>query len=167
MKQAIAGVAPPREGETTIMVVWPTIAENAAGRLIGRLCGTGSGSSSFFTLGKLYALLSIPAALALFFWGLAPWICKRYRLTNRRLIVERGLSGTSEKWVRLEDFDAIDIEVLRGQEWHHAGEMIFRKGATETFRISGVRRPEVFKQTCLKAHQAYTSVERILALQSA
>ncbi|MCA9101510.1 MAG: PH domain-containing protein [Pirellulales bacterium] len=164
-KQAIAGVAPPADSEVTMMIVYPSNAAHPLGRWLGQLFSTKLGVPPL-TLGNLLALLTIPVSLALFFGLLWPWAYRRYVLTNRRLIVKRGWRGTDDRWVKLDGFDDIAIEVLPGQEWYHAGEMIFKKGAVETFRISGVPRPEPFRQTCLKAHRAYVSVEEVTRRQA-
>jgi hypothetical protein len=156
----IAGVVPPEYAEVTIATVWPTNASTRLGRLLGRLYAIRVGVG-IFTVGNLIALLSIPIALGLFFFLLAPGVVRRYRLTNRRVVIERGLSPKPESWVNLEDFDAIDVEVLPGQGWYPAGELIFRKGPVETFRLHGVPRPEGFRHTCLEAQRAYTAVKRI------
>jgi hypothetical protein len=152
--QAIAGVSPPDEREVTVMTVFPTLGAYAPGRLMGRLCGIQSGFG-FFSLGKLYALLLIPLAIPLFFATLAPGIITRYRLTNRRVVVQKGLSCQDERWVDFDRFDTIDIEVLPGQQWFPAGDLVFRNGAVETFRLAGVSRPETFRHTCLAARRGY------------
>ena len=72
------------------MIVFPTLAATDAGRLMGRLCSVQAGIG-FFTLGKLFALLLIPFAIGLFVFSLLPGVITRYRLTNRRVIVESGL----------------------------------------------------------------------------
>lgn len=167
MKQAIAGVSPAELQETTIMTVWPSIAAIPPGRLLGQWYGIRAGFGNVLTVGNLIALLTIPIALVLFFGGLAPFVCRRYRLTNRRLVVEKGLSAQPERWVSLDQFDSIEVLVLPGQEWYPAGELIFRKGAIETFRLSGVPRPETFKQVCLKAQRAQSLVHHVLELQGA
>ena len=64
----------------------------------------------------------------------------------------------SEQYVDLDRFDAIDVAVSPGQEWYAAGDLVFRRGAIETLRLPGVSRPESFRQTCLKARQAYVAV---------
>jgi hypothetical protein len=88
----------------------------------------------------------------------------RYRLTNRRVIIERGLAAREEQYVDLDRFDAIDVVVLPGQEWYPAGDLIFRRGTVETFRLRGVMRPETFRQTCMKAHQAFVGVRKAVQL---
>jgi hypothetical protein len=174
MKQAIAGVAPPELGEVTIMTVWPSIGAMRLGRWVGRMCGIGW-PHRFFNLGKLFALALIPLALTLYFYRVAvPLLsylstlglyshastCLRYRLTNRRLIIEKGLWPLLDSAIGLDQFDAIEVRVLPGQEWYPAGDLIFYQGKVEVFRLSGVSRPEGFRHVCLKARNAYVTVRR-------
>jgi hypothetical protein len=166
MKQAIAGVLPSQIGEATIMIVWPSIAATSIGRFFGRLYGIRAGVS-FLTVGNLIALSSIPIMLPLYFFQKAPFWIRRYRLTNRRVIIERGIRGKPDQYVDLDRFDAIDVVVLPGQEWYPAGDLVFRRGTIETFRLRGVQRPETFRQTCLKAHHAYVGVRKAMELVSA
>jgi hypothetical protein len=165
MTQAISGVTPPSVAEATIMTVWPSMAATGPGQLIGRLCGVQLGFG-WFNLGKLFALLSIPFALAIFA-GMhvppSPWGVRRYRLTNRRLMIENGLLPRPERWVDLDGFDRIEVDVKPGQEWFPAGDLVFYKGAVETFRLFGVPRPETFRRTLLKAHQGFVGVAKALA----
>src|SRR6185436_6525795 len=120
MKQAIAGVAPPELGEVTIMTVWPSIAASKLGRLIGVACGV-AWPKPPFNVGKLLALAMIPIALNLYLiryamplvtWmltlGMAPInsTCLRYRLTNRRLVIQKGLLPVDDAAVALDQFDA-------------------------------------------------------------
>jgi hypothetical protein len=161
MKQAIAGVTPPELAEATVMTVWPSIAALGIGRWIGRMCLLGGKSP--FAIGKLMAVLLIPLAINVFLHMLSPWGARRYRLTNRRVIVESGLRPVEERSVGFDRFDAIDVEVLPGQEWFPAGNLIFKKGAVETFRLAGVSRPETFRQTCLKAQKSFVAVKKFSA----
>ena len=179
MKHPIAGVAPAAEGEVTVMTVWPTIAATGLGCFLGRLYRIGGGIG-WLTIGKLIALASIPVALIPFFsmldpfagrtgWfsrlmtRLNPFPCRRYRLTNRRVIIECGLAGHPEQWVDLNRFDSIEVEVKPGQEWYPAGDLIFRRGQIETFRLLGVSRPETFRQTILKTAQGYLGAQAAIA----
>lgn len=159
MNQPIAGVTPAETREVTVMTVFPTLAATTPGRLMGQLCGIRVGIG-FFTLGKLFALLLIPLALALFAGSLMPFVLTRYKLTNRRVIVQRGWTPTDERWVDFDRFDSIEVEVLPGQEWYPAGELIFRQGQIETFRLSGVSRPETFRHTCLAARRGFLGAQQ-------
>jgi hypothetical protein len=161
MKQAITGVTPSQTAEATIMTVWPSIAALGIGRWIGRMCMIGGKSP--FAPGKLFAALLIPVAMNVFIHMLTPWGARRYRLTNRRVIVEKGLKPVEDRSVEFDRFDTIVVDVLPGQEWFPAGDLIFKKGQVETFRLSGVSRPETFRQTCLKARQGYDAVKKLRA----
>jgi hypothetical protein len=162
--QAIAGVVPSEVQESTIMVIWPSIAAFGLGRGLGKLYNSGAPfGHRVFKLGNLIALASIPIAIPLYFWKVLPWVGTRYRLTNRRVIIERGWAHVAEKWVHLDRFDRVEVDVRSGQAWYNAGDLIFLLNNVETFRLKGVSRPEGFRQNCLKAHQAYTTVRKAMA----
>ena len=74
-----------------------------------------------------------------------------------------GDCTVEEASVSLDKFDAIEVVVQPGQDWYPAGDLIFRLGATETFRLAGVSRPESFRQTCLKAQLSHVGVQKALA----
>ncbi len=148
--------------EVTAMTVWPTIGQTGAGRLVGRLCGSRIGLGGFFTLGKLWAVATIPLTLAVYACQLLPFVCRRYTVTDRRIIVKMGYTAVDERSIDLDAFDAIDVEILPGQGWLHSGELIFRRDAAEVFRLSGVSRPEVFRRVCLNARNALVSVREVV-----
>jgi hypothetical protein len=158
--QPIAGVVPAEVRETTVMTVWPSVAKFGLGRALGSLFAIRWPDIYFFRIGNLIALLSIPIALVLFFMRIAPGVGTRYRLTNRRVIVERGLTGVEDKSVDLDRFDTINIEVQPGQAWYHAGDLVFKLGNVETFHLEGVSRPAAFRETCLKSQLAHATVLR-------
>jgi hypothetical protein len=176
MTQPIAGVAPTQFQEVTVMTVWPSLSATAPGRFWGRLFAIEVGFPIFgvpLTIGRLMALVSIPFMIALYFLmrlprfpGVIigvnnPW-CWVYRLTNRRVVVENPF-GAEIKSVSLDRFDSIDIVVESGQAWYKAGDLVFRQGTVETFRISGVPRPETFRHTCLKANMSFVGVQKAKA----
>ena len=167
MPQSVAGLMPSDLAEVTCKVVWPTIGATRAGRLVGRLADVRLGFGQFFTLGKLLALATIPVSLAVFCWQLMPYVCRRYALTNRRIIIRKGLMPVDEHWVNLDEFEAIDVEVLPGQQWLHAGNLIFRHGGQEVLRLSGVSRPEIFRHVCQTSRDALLSVRNVVQQQAA
>jgi hypothetical protein len=160
MPQPIAGVTPAEMKEVTVMTVWPSVAKYGLGSLLGQAYAFRWPDIYIFRLGNLIALLFIPVSLLLFFLRIAPGIGTRYRLTNRRVIVERGLTGKEDKAVDLDRFDSIAIDVQPGQAWYDAGDLVFRNGNVETFRLEGVSRPAAFRETCLKSQMAHTGVRR-------
>ena len=170
MNQAIAGVAPTDGAEVTVMTVWPSVAAMRlvgfpVGRMLGRLFGIKVGIY-IFTLGNMFCLLSIPLALVLYFKRIGPFVAMRYRVTNKRIVVERGMTAQVEKSIELDRFDKVEIEVESGYEWYDAGDLVFRQGEVERFRLEGVSRPEAFRQVCWKACQAFVGVQDALLAAS-
>jgi hypothetical protein len=153
------------------MTVWPSVAATGVGRFWGRLFAIDVGFPIFgvpITVGRLFALASIPFMVPLYFAMRLPGLFIRnplnwhYRLTNRRVVVE-SLFGGELNGVSLDRFDTIETVVEPGQAWYKAGDLVFRQGAVETFRIWGVPRPETFRQTCLKARMSYVGVQQAKA----
>ena len=165
MKRAIAGVVSRDAAEASVMTVWPSIAAYPSGRWLGRLYNL-RGGSYIFRLGNFIALASIPHALALYAYRILPYVGTRYALTNRRIIVQRGLMAVDDKSVDLDRFDRIEVVVQTGQEWFQAGDLVFFQQNTETFRLEGVSRPESFRQICMKSHDAYVGLSEVLQRQA-
>ena len=134
---------------------------------LGRASGGRAIGWGFFTIGKLLALATIPVSLAVFAWQLLPVVCRRYKLTNRRLVIQQGLTAVDGPAIGLDEFDAVEVQLLPGQDWLHAGELVFRRDGREVFRLSGVSRPEVFRQACLKARTALVSFRQVIQQQMA
>jgi hypothetical protein len=164
MRHPIAGVVPPELAEATSSVVWPSIGAYGLGRLVGRWCAMRMGYG-FFTLGKLMALLTIPLSLAVYVWKILPYVCRRYRLTNRRIAIQKGYSAKDAASVGLDEFDSIEVRRLPGQEWLRCGEVLFLRDGKTSLRLPGVPRPEVFCQVCLKARTALLAVREVLHRQ--
>jgi hypothetical protein len=160
--QSIAGVSPPSVTETTVMTVWPSVASTGLGRSLGRLFRIRGGFGAV-TIGRLALLACIPVGLMLYLSLRLPWAIQRYRLTNRRVIVERGLVPRIQQFVDFDQFETVDVVVDPGQEWYAAGDLVFRKGQVETFRLRGVSRPESFRRTVLEVQRSYRGVAAVQA----
>lgn len=160
--QSIAGVSPPSVAETTVMTVWPSVASTGLGRSLGRLFRIRDGFGPF-TVGRLALLACIPLGLGLYLSLRLPWAIQRYRLTNRRVIVERGVIPRIQQFVDFDQFDSVDVVVEPGQEWYASGDLVFRRGQVETFRLRGVSRPEAFRRTVVDVQRSYRSVAAIQA----
>ena len=160
MSGPVSGVVPPSVAEATIMTVWPSVAVTGLGRSLGMLYLIKEGFGPV-SIGRLALLATIPIGLMLYLSLRLPWAIRRYRLTNRRVIVEQGINPQVKQFVPLSGFDTVDVEVSPGQEWYAAGDLVFRRGPIETLRLSGVSRPESFRRVCLEARQAYVSVAAI------
>jgi hypothetical protein len=146
-------------------VVWPAIGATRSGRFVGQLCAIRLGLGGV-TLGNLLAVATIPISLAVFAWQLLPVVMRRYCLTNRRVIVQKGLARVEERSIGMDQFDALEIRLLPGQEWLHCGDVVFLCSGREVFRLAGVPRPQTFRELCLKQRNTLLSVAEVLRLQS-
>ena len=153
--------------EATMKTIWPSIGATALGRLVGLMAGFTPPGDRFRILGRLGAAASIPLALAVYAWTRMPGVIRRYRITNRRVLVLAGLSMRMKSAVDLEGFDSIQIEVRPGHAWLNAGDLVFLRDGQEVLRLPGVGRPEVFRMACVKAQTALVAVDRVLQDQQA
>lgn len=160
MKQPIAGVTPAESAEATVTTVWPSIAAYPLGQVLGRLCDIQWPRVYFFQLGNLFALLGIPLALVLYFCRIAPGTAVRYVVTNRRVIVQRGLGSKESRSIDFHAFDEINLDVRPGQAWFPAGDLVMRQSGKEVFRLAGVSWPEGLRQTILKARAASLAIQQ-------
>ncbi len=165
MRQPIAGVTPAEVAESPIMTVWLSIAAYTSGQFLGRLYAIAWPGIYIFRLGHLLALLSAPYAAGLYFCRIAPAIGVRYLITNRRIVVQRGMRATEVRSIALSAFDEIQIDVRPGQEWFDAGDLVFRQAGKEVFRLGGVPHPEPLRQLCGKVRGAYLGVQQAHAKQ--
>lgn len=165
MKQAIPGLSISQQREATALVVWPSVSATAAGRFLGRLYEMRWGVP-VFNLGTLFLVLSIPVALPLYLANFLPGVGTRYRITNRRIAVQRGLGDNIQREIGLDQFDRIEIEQRPGQAWFRAGDLCFFEGDRETFHLAGVPYPQVFRTACLKGSMTFRGFRDIHAAQA-
>ncbi|MHB8969646.1 MAG: PH domain-containing protein [Pirellulaceae bacterium] len=160
MKQPIAGVAPAELVEANVMTVWPSIAAYPSGQLLGRLFSLHWPDIYIFRVGNLLALLAIPYAVLLYFRRIAPTVGMRYTISNRRVVVQRGLRSAEERSIALNAFDEVQVDVRPGQAWYPAGDLVLRQSGKEVFRLSGVSHPEGLRQVILKTRGARLGVQQ-------
>jgi len=112
------------------------------------------------------ALVTIPVSLGVFAWQLLPVVMRRYCLTSRRVVVQKGLTRIEERSIGLDEFDTIEIRVLPGQQWLRTGELVFLRDGRDVFRLSGVSRPLVFREICLKQQNTLRAMNCVLSQQA-
>jgi hypothetical protein len=159
--QAIAGVSPSHERE--IETEFPSIAAVAPGRILGGLMnclpvGTGIVKLSYLIFGLPLAPLGVIGYLQLKVTG------QRYTVTNRSVSVRGAMTGAVVKQVALKDVASVDVDVLGGQEFFRAGDVVLRNaGGDEILRCAGVPQPERFKHVIIEARDARMQSDEALA----
>ncbi len=153
---------PPEIPERTAAIVWPSIAQFRLGRAIGQMAQLPWGIGPIFTLGKLLVLLMIPVALVLYLAKFLPGLCRRYRVTTRRVIIEGGLRHRELASIAWGDFDSIKVHYPPGAAWMRAGDLVLYRGDQPVFRLPAVPTPETFRQICVKVRRTTLSFEETL-----
>jgi hypothetical protein len=153
---AIAGVSAAKTA--VIAATYPSIASTIPGRLLGRLMECiplriGGIKVSNLLFGIPAGLLAVPGFLQLRLAGPA------YVLTNRSVQQRGCLSNRLWREVSLDDIDQVVVRQLEGQQFFPAGEIdLLNKAGDMVMTLSGVLRPEVFRQSILEARDARRQV---------
>jgi len=154
--QPISGVTPSVVAERLVMEVWPSISAYAPGRLVGQLFSipgrVGPVRITFF-IGLVIFWLPL---LLYFFPGR---LFTRYVLTNKRLLVRKGLGARVAAELALEEIADVRAVVRAGQSYFQAADLVVvdRAGA-ERLRLAGVAQAESFRRAVLKARDARVRV---------
>jgi hypothetical protein len=158
-KQAIAGLVPPQTDEAMIRERWPSVAASPGAAGLGRKL-----SQVAAKLARTVVLLPIGVAVAAvawlvmapaFFGKLLPGLARRYTLTNRRLMIRRGLKPTPAQEIALADIDEVRIIKDANSEFFRAGTLeIVSKGQVK-LTLKGVPNPEAFRHAIDNACSAW------------
>jgi hypothetical protein len=144
-KQIFAGLTPPQVEEALIRQVWPSVAASPG------LASLGSAFMNSRILAPLGWLLLAP----LYFIKVLPGLGRRYAVTNRRVMVQRGVSRKPAQQVALADIDEVRIVTNSNSKFYRTGTLeIISKGAV-VLTLPGVPNPESFRHAILNASKAW------------
>jgi hypothetical protein len=145
-RQAVTGVVPPEIGEAIIREIRPTVL--AGGAAVPNLAKMFMHS---IVLAPLGWLLLAP----LFSKKLLPFVCERYTLTNRRLMIQRGLKPAPVKEVALRDIDDVRIVDSTRDSFYLSGTLEVLSAGKVILTLPGVPEPEGFRRTIRSAVSAW------------
>lgn len=151
-RQAVAGLMPPQLAETMIREVWPSVLDVQAG--IAGLSASLMRSVFLAPLGWLLNAL-------LFGRKLAPFLCKRYTLTNRRLMIQRGWRPAPVQEIALTDIDDVRLDAASYDAFYRAGNLDVYSGGKPVMKLVGAPEPESFRQAILNAVKAWGGPEKL------
>ncbi|HEY1380154.1 MAG TPA: PH domain-containing protein [Gemmataceae bacterium] len=148
-EQAVTGVTPPQLGEAIIREVLPSVAAHPGPAGLARAC------YRTIILAPLGWLVLAP------FYFAKP-LGRRYRLTNRRLMVCKGLKATPDQDVPLDRIKDVKLVTDANSEFFLAGtlEVLDTDGKT-VLSLPGVPEPESVRHAILQAAAAWGPVLRI------
>lgn len=149
-RQAISGLTPPQQREAIIREVRPSAsAHPAVSGLAQKLTGT-------LILAPLAWLLLAP----LFLMKFLPFVCRRYTLTNRRLMIRRGLAKPHPiHEVALADIDEVRIDPASHNAFFQSATLEILSHGKVVLILPGVAQPEAFRQSVLNAYRAWAPIK--------
>jgi hypothetical protein len=158
-RQAITGVVPPQSAEAMIREVWPSVAASPAlagpGRKITELAGKLARTVVLLPVAILIAAVGWLIMAPAYFGKVLPFLAKRYTLTNRRLMIRRGLKPKPSHEVNLAEIDDVRIHKDSHSEFFMAGTLeVISKGQV-VLTFPGVPGPENFRHAILNACKAW------------
>jgi hypothetical protein len=145
-REAIAGLMPPQLGEVKIREAWPT------------LRGVQSGAAS---LGSKLIQTVFLAPLGWLLNGLVfgrkfmPMVCKRYTLTNRRLMIQHGWKPAPVHEVALKDIDDVRLDADSYDAFYRSGDLEVQSAGKTVLKLLGVPEPDSFRHAILNAVKAW------------
>lgn len=143
--QPVTGVMPPQLAEARIRVVWPSVASVPAVANLGRLL-----TNSIILAPFGWLVMSL-----VYFGKLAPVAMRRYRLTNRRVLIAAGWSGSVAGEVALKDIDDVKLVTDANSEFFRSGNLEIVSGGRTVLTLVGVPEPESFRHMILNARNAW------------
>lgn len=143
--QAVTGLVPPQQGEALIREVWPSVAATPAAASLGRalICSIVGAPLGWLLLAPVY------------FAKLLPFVAKRYTLTNRRVMIQRGLKPKPSREVPLVDIDDVRVQRDANSEFYRAGTLEILAHGKVALTLPGVPEPESFRQAIVAAYKAW------------
>jgi hypothetical protein len=144
-KAAVTGLLPPQRGEALVRETWPGVDD------VPGVAGLAHALMRTVVLAPVAWLMLAPC----YFKKVLPFVAKRYTLTNRRLMIRRGLKPTPSREVALHDID--DVRIAEGSInsfYRTATLEVISKGQV-ALRLRAVKDPESFRRAVLNARDAW------------
>jgi hypothetical protein len=145
-RQAIAGLTPPHQAEAMVREIWPSVVEAQSG-----LAVLGQKMMSSMVLAPLAWLLLAP----LYFKKILPFLSKRYTLTNRRLMIQRGLKPRPVLEIALADIDDVRIATDSHNAFYKCSTVEILTNGKVAMTLTGVPEADSFRNAIINAVAAW------------
>ena len=143
--QAVTGLVPPQVAEAMIREVFPSVAASPAIAGLGRA----------LMKSMILAPLAWPLLALLYFKKILPFLAIRYTLTNRRLMIRRGLQARPSHEVALSEIDDVRVERDANSEFYRAGNLVILADGKPIMTLVGVPEPESFRHAIINGYKAW------------
>jgi len=144
-KQAITGVTAPQTGESIIRVAWPSLAAYPTIATLGRK----------LILSYVLAPLGWALMLPFYFRKVLPGLGTRYAVTNRRVMIQRGIRPAMSQEVLLAAIDEVRFIRDDNSDFFRAATLEIVSGGQVKLTMPGVPEAEAFRHAILNACMAF------------
>jgi hypothetical protein len=145
-RQAVAGLMPPQLGEAMIRECWPSVVARGGG-----IAHVAAALMKTVVLAPLGWLLLGP----LFVLRIAPFICRRYTLTNRRLMIRKGLRPSPVQELPLDKIDDVRLGPGGVDPFFRCGDLEVVSNGQVALKLRGVPEPDSFSHAIVNAVRAW------------
>jgi hypothetical protein len=144
-RQAVTGLVPPQSAEAKIRVVWPSVNAFPA------VAGLGRTLIRSIILAPLGWLLLAP----FYFLKILPFQARRYTLTNRRLMIQRGLGAKVAQEVELAHITDVRLRDGSWDPFYRTGTLEILSDGKVVMALEGVPGADSFRHAILNARTAW------------
>jgi hypothetical protein len=146
-RQVVTGLVPPLFGEAKIREAWPSVTAT---------CPPAASLGRQLMLSRLLAPLGWLILLPVYFWKILPFVARRYTLTNRRIMEQRGLKPVPVHEVALDDIEDVREIVDANTAFFRAATLeIVVQGGRVALVLPGVPEADAFRHAILNAAKAW------------
>jgi hypothetical protein len=143
--QIVPGLVPPQLDEAVIRTVWPSVAAFPGPASLGRVL------MRSVVLAPLGWLLLAP----LYFLKVLPGFGRRFVLTNRRVMFQKGLRFQPVEQISLADIDEIRVQPDANSDFYRTANLEIVSKDRVALVLRGVPGPEAFRHAILNACKAW------------
>jgi hypothetical protein len=144
-RQIVAGLVPPQLDEAVIRTVWPSVAAFPGPATLGRLL------MQSMILAPLGWMLLAP----LYFLKVLPGFGRRFVLTNRRVMFQKGLHFQPVEEAALADIDEIRLQTDANSDFYRTANLEIVSKDRVVLVLRGVPGSEAFRHAILNACMAW------------
>jgi hypothetical protein len=146
-EQVTAPDVPAPVAEKIIRETWPGVTDvPGVARLAKQLM-------RYIVLAPLAWILLAPC----YFKKVSPYLAKRYTLTNRRLMIRRGLKPQSRQEVLLADIQDVQVQTNSFDDFYRTATLNMVSQGQVILSLPAVPEPETFRRSILNSRDAWVS----------
>ena len=143
--QVIPGIGAPGAGEALIREVFTSVAARPAVASLGRMC----------ILSIAFAPLGWGLMLPFYFLKILPGLARRYTLTNRRVMLRRGLKPVASGEVKLSEIDDVRVVTDANSQFFRAATLEIVSDGKVVLTLPGCPEADAFRISILNSCRAW------------